>query len=105
MHYYLESQWADLKARGLTKGDKFVYKILDQDWTTKDVEKYATDQVAQPCKKGDMYITMPHLPYRAKGPLTRTQRTILPQFIGVQDNYNNLKVTEGETWVELADTY
>ena len=72
MHYYLELQQADLKARGLTKGNGFVYKILDQDQTTKDVEKYATNQVAQPCKKGDVRITMPYLPYRAKGPLTGT---------------------------------
>ena len=48
---------------------------------------------------------MPYLPYRVKGPLTRTWQTILLQFIGIQDNYNNLKVTEGGTWVELADTY
>ena len=29
MHYYLKLWWADLKARGLTKGNGFVYKILD----------------------------------------------------------------------------
>ena len=48
---------------------------------------------------------MPYLPYRAKGPLTRTQQTILLQFIGIQGDYNNLKVIEGGTQAELADTY
>ena len=48
---------------------------------------------------------MPYLPYRVKGPLTGTRRIILLQFIGIQDNYNNLKVTEGGTWVELVDAY
>ena len=48
---------------------------------------------------------MPYLPYRAKGPLTKTQQTMLPQFIGIQDNYNNLKVIEGETQVKLINTY
>ena len=58
--------------RGLTKGDRFIYKITDQDQTTKDAAKYKTDQVAQLYKKGDIYITIPYLPYRVKGPLTRT---------------------------------
>ena len=71
MHYYLELQQEDLKARGLTKGNGFIYKISDYNWTAKDVKKYATNWVAQPCKKGDVYITMPYLPYRAKGPLTK----------------------------------
>ena len=48
---------------------------------------------------------MPYLPYRAKGLLTRTQQIILLQFIGIQDDYNNLKVIEGGTQVELADAY
>ena len=52
-------------------GNRFIYKILDYNQTTKDVKKYTTNQVAQPYKKGDMRITMPYLPYRAKGPLTR----------------------------------
>jgi len=26
-------------------------------------------------------------------------------FVGVQDDYNNFKVTEGGTWAELADAY
>ena len=105
IHYYLELQWADLKARGSTKGDRFIYKILDQDWTTKDIEKYTTNQVAQPCEKGDVRITMPYLFYRGKGPLTRTRRIMLLQFVSVQNNYNNLKVIEGGTWAELVDAY
>ena len=43
MHHHLESWWEDLKARGLTKGNRFVYKILDYNWTAKDVKKYATN--------------------------------------------------------------
>lgn len=105
MHHYLESWWTDLKARGLAKGDGFVHKISDQDWTTEDVEKYATDWVAQPCKRGDVRITMPHLPHGAKGPLTGTRRIMLPWFVGVQDDHDNLEVTEGGTWAELADAY
>ena len=52
-----------------------------------------------------MRITIPYLPYRAKGPLTRTQQITLPQFISIQDDYNNLKVTKGGTQAELADAY
>ena len=48
---------------------------------------------------------MPYLPHRVKGPLTGIWRTILLQFIGIQDNYNNLKVTKGGTWAELADAH
>jgi len=40
---------------------------------------------------------MPYLPYRAKGPLIKTQRIILPWFVGIQDNYNNLEVIKGGT--------
>jgi len=48
---------------------------------------------------------MPYLPHGAKGPLTGTRRTILLWFVSVQDDYNNLKVTEGGTWVELVDAH
>jgi len=48
---------------------------------------------------------MPHFPYRAKGPLTGTQQTMLLWFIGIQDNYDNLKIIERGTWAKLADTY
>ena len=105
MHYHLKLQQEDLKAQELTKGDGFVYKISNQDQTIKDVEKYAINQVAQLYKKGDIYITMPYLPYRVKGPLTRTQRTILLQLVSIQDDYNNLKVTKGGTQADLADTH
>ena len=72
MHYYLELWWEDLKVQRLIKGDRFVYKILDCDWTIKDIEKYIINWVAQPCEKGDIYITIPYLPYRVKGLLTGT---------------------------------
>ena len=72
IHHYLELQQEDLKAQGSTKGNGFIYKISDYNQTAKDVKKYTTDQVAQPYKKGDIYITMSYLPYRVKGPLTRT---------------------------------
>ena len=52
-----------------------------------------------------MRITMPYLPYRVKGPLTKTWQIILLQFINIQNNYNNLKVTKGGTQAELADAY
>ena len=61
--------------------------------------------VAQPCEKGDVYITMPYLLYRVKGPLTGTWRIILLQFIGIQDNYNNLKAIEGGTQAKLVNTH
>ena len=61
--------------------------------------------MAQPCKKGNVHITMPHLPYKVKGPLTGTWQIMLLWFIGIQDDYNNLKVTEGGTWAKLADAY
>ena len=82
-----------------------MHKILDHNQTAKDVEKYATDQVAQPCKKGDVCITMPYLPYGVKGPLTGTRRTMLLQFVSIQDDHNNLKVTKGGTQTELADAH
>ena len=105
MHYYLELQQEDFKARGSTKGDRFVYKILDCDWTTKDIKKYTIDWVAQPCKKGDVYVIMSYLPHGAKGPLTGTQRIMLPQFVGIQDNYDNLEVIEGGIQAKLVNAY
>ena len=40
---------------------------------------------------------MPYLPYGAKGPLIETRQIILLWFIRIQDHYNNLEVTKGET--------
>ena len=83
IYYYLKSQWADLKAQKLIKGNKFIHKITDQDQTAKDTEKYKTNQVAQLYKKEDIYITIPYLPYRVKGLLTGTQQIILLWFISI----------------------
>ena len=43
MHYYLELQWVDFRARGLIMGNGFVHKITNQDWTTEDTKKYKTN--------------------------------------------------------------
>jgi len=53
--------------------------------------------VVQLCKKGDIYITMLYLFYKAKGPSIGTRRIMLPWFISIQDDYNNLEVTKGGT--------
>ena len=43
IYYYLKLQQTDFKVQGLVKGDRFIYKILDQDQTTKDIKKYIID--------------------------------------------------------------
>ena len=43
IYHYLKLWWMDLKAQRLTKGDKFIHKITDQDWTAKDAKKYKTN--------------------------------------------------------------
>ena len=83
IYHHLKLQQEDFKAYKLTKGDSFIYKILDHNQTAKDVKKYIINWVAQPYKKGDIYITIPYLPYRAKGPSIGTQQTILLQFISI----------------------
>ena len=61
--------------------------------------------MAQLYKKGDVCIIIPYLLYRAKGLLIETQQIIVLWFIGIQDDYNNLKVIKGGTQVELANAH
>jgi len=68
-----------------------VYHIID--WT------------AQPCPKGHVRVTLPHLPHGAYGPAKHVRRTMLPWFVGLQKDLEMLEVTEAGTWKDLADAH
>jgi hypothetical protein len=47
-------------------------------------------------------VTLPHLPHGALGPAKSARRTMLPWFVGLQDDLELLKVVEGGTWSDLS---
>ena len=104
MQHKLGQWWERVKGRGQeTSG--YVHRITDQIFTKGDSEALGLNWKRVPCKPGDMRITLPSIPHGATGPTTKLRRTMLPWFVGVQDDENSLEVIEGGTWSDLAASH
>ena len=105
-HRFLGPWWAKVQARLRGKErrvpDGQVIRITSVMWTKEDAEEYKTDFKAQPCKAGDVRISLPHLPHGAIGPATRQRRTVLPWFIGINNDHETLDTVESGTWSQLS---
>jgi hypothetical protein len=101
MHRKLQQWWDICIARGQeTSG--FVHRITDQMFTPNDAKKLNVDWKRVPCRRGEVRVTLPHIPHGADGPTVSTRRTMLPWFVGLQDDGEALEVIEGGTWSDLA---
>jgi hypothetical protein len=101
MHRKLQQWWDICFARGQeTSG--FVHRITDQMFTPNDAKKLNVDWKRVPCRRGEVRVTLPHIPHGADGPTVSTRRTMLPWFVGLQDDGEALEVIEGGTWSDLA---
>lgn len=96
--------WERCQQRG-QETDGFVHRITEQMFTREDSRVLGLDWRKVPCKRGEVRITTPHLPHGADGPSTGTRRTMLPWFVGVQDDHETLEVLEGGTWSELSEAH
>ena len=104
MHKHLK-EWARmLNERGLST-DSFVHRIQDKMFTADDAQHFNTQWTSQPCRAGQVRVTLPHIPHGAQGPAKGIRRTMLPWYCGLQKDLETLEVVESGTWSDLAAAY
>jgi hypothetical protein len=74
-------------------------------YTKDDAKEFGIEWTSVPYRRGDVRVTLPHIPHGAHRPSTRTRRTMLPWFVGLQDNMSTLEIVESGTWEQLRDAY
>jgi hypothetical protein len=101
MHKHIKEWDEVLTARGLSSAS-LVHRIESRMFTPEDEKRFDTKWTAQPCQRGQVRVTLPHLPHGACGPAKGVRRTMLPWFCGLQDDLETLEVIESGTWSELS---
>jgi hypothetical protein len=101
MQHKLQEWWDICIARGQDTAG-FVHRITERMFTKDDAARLGIDWKPVPCRRGEVRVTMPHIPHGADGPSVGTRRTMLPWFVGVQDDCETLEVIEGGTWSDLS---
>jgi hypothetical protein len=101
MHKHIKEWDETLTARGLSTG-AFVHRIQDRMFTSGDEKRFGTKWTPQPCQRGQVRVTLPHLPHGAYGPAKGERRTMLPWFCGLQNDLETLEVVESGTWSDLS---
>jgi hypothetical protein len=96
--------WNRMCSRGQDSGG-YVHRISPQMFTQEDAAALGVDWTAVPCRRGEVRVTLPHIPHGANGPSSGTRRTMLPWFVGVQDDLESLEVIEGGSWTDLAQAH
>ena len=102
MHRRLGDWWADVKEH-LAATDQdvrqgYIHLLEGQHWTPAMAAKFATDDIrweAHPCDRGEVRVSLPHLPHGALGPTTKSRRTILPWFVRVRHEHE-LPAADGQ---------
>ncbi|RDW72128.1 hypothetical protein BP5796_08162 [Coleophoma crateriformis] len=103
MHRHIKEWWADNCARG-NDTDALVQRIDPKHYTDADKEKYGCDWVPVPCQKGEVRVSVPTLPHGANAAVGQ-RRTMLPWFVGIQEDLKELEVVEGGDVLELAEAH
>ena len=85
--------------------EALVHRIDGNMFTPDDEKRFGTTWTPQPCQRGQVRVTLPHLPHGACGPATGIRRTMLPWFCGLQDDLETLEVVESGTWSELSNAH
>lgn len=106
----IESWYNRVKARHLAGEsvlDAYVSRVQDKKiWSPEDAKHFDTDFTPFPCKAGDIRITSPLLPHGSTAmPKGGIRRTMLPWFVGIQDNHIDMETIEMGSWVEIADAH
>jgi hypothetical protein len=104
MHLKLQ-EWWDLCMRRGAKPDTFVHKLTEQMYTKDDAAQVGIEWTSVPCRRGEVRVTLPHIPHGSHGPATGTRRSMLPWFVGLQGDLSTLEVAESGTWDQLRDAY
>jgi hypothetical protein len=104
MQKKLPQWWEKCLKRG-AKPNTFVHRLTEQMYTAEDAEELGIRWTSVPCRRGEVRVTLPHIPHGSHGPATGTRRTTLPWFVGLQDDLSTLEVAEAGTWSQLRDAH
>jgi hypothetical protein len=104
MQKKLPQWWEKCLKRG-AKPNTFVHRLTEQMYTAEDAEELGIRWTSVPCRRGEVRVTLPHIPHASHGPATGTRRTTLPWFVGLQDDLSTLEVAEAGTWSQLRDAH
>jgi hypothetical protein len=85
--------------------ETFVHRLNKQIYREADADKFGIRWTSVPCKRGEVRITLPHISHGAQGPSTGTRRTILPWFVGLQNDMSTLEIAEAGTWEHMRDAH
>jgi len=78
----------------------FIYKIIYNKWTKKNIVKYKIDFTSQSCHKNQIYIFLSHLLHKAQS-VKDIRRIILSWYIDVITDYETLNIFESDMWSEF----
>lgn len=102
MHRHLGDWWKDVESRRPQEVRSYIMKIHPEMWTDEDEEKYQITWKKQICSTGDARFSLPDIPHGSLGPATIQRRTVLPWFVGIKDDHEQLDTAESGTWSELS---
>jgi Phytanoyl-CoA dioxygenase (PhyH) len=103
------AEWHSRVATRVPKSalDAFVNRVQDKKiWSREDAAHFNTDFIPMPCSAGDVRITSPLLPHGSTSmPTEGVRRTMLPWFVGIQDDHSTMETIEQGTWSEIANAH
>ena len=101
MQSKLGEWWERCKSRG-QETDGFVHRITDQTLSADDLRALGLAWKRVPCRRGEVRVTLPHIPHGQDGPATFHRRTMLPWMVALQDDLENLEIVEAGSFSELS---
>ena len=100
----LQQWWERVEQRGLSN-QNVVHRIASGMWTAADEADFGLTWQRQVCHRGDARISRPELPYGSTGPATQVRRTVLPWFIGIGEDHEQLDTHDAGTWSAVAASH
>lgn len=100
----IQEWWTRIEERGLST-DGMVHNVTRQMWSQDDTDHFGIPWTKQVCQRGDVRISRPQLPHGSTGPATRIRRTVLPWFIGIKEDHEQLDTNDAGNWSEVAEAH
>jgi len=108
MQHHLDNWWKDVQQRLAEKekesSDELIHWITYNKWTKKNIQKYKTDFVSQPCHCEEVRVSLSHLSHKAQT-AQRTRQIILLWYVEISENHETLNISESETWSQLLSAH
>ena len=101
MHRHLWKWWERVHEQGLNTNG-FVHRITDHMYNDSDKKFFGIDWTDVSCKWEMACIILSHLSHGSHRPTKKTWRTMLPWYVGIQDDHELLDIIKSGTWLWVA---